>query len=990
MRRTSTIIILTFLLVCLGMEALPRQAWAQTGKLDGRVTDTAGSSIPGATVLLVGTQQGTATDTQGRFVIIGIEPGTYSIRVSFVGYTTQVIENVLITSDRTRTLDVTLSQEVVQGGEVVVEAIRPVVDANQTTSRALVTGDVISRLPVTSLQDVIARTSNSYDGFIRGSRRFETRTILEGVDISDAFNQIAPNATGRSYAGAVYDNTNRANQTNPSLFSINPDAVSEVTVNTGATEARYAAASGGVVTVSLEEGRGPIRGTASFRAAPKINRPGPDSLNFYEDAQAYFTERDTKIAEDAPSADLFTWTEDKYSAGDDPEIDGRFSLGGSITDKWGFFASGQFFQTSGFQPNEFSRRVNGLLKTSYNLSPKTRLSATGIIEDRGLWGQWNNTSYNDFFRFYLEGVAQDDGGSYLGSLKLTQLLSEKSFLDVQVYRTYKRTRYGYVDDDGNGFTDLGEDGDFIDFTDPANIGKYIGTGADKSKMFYENISDGFSDVQLFLPNGNRYKAAQPQPYSEDASQTNLGFKVDYSNQIALNHFIQAGAEAKLRNFQYEQVYGVDQSGAKLNGALEPYIPTSYDRNPWEMALYASDRMEYAGLIVNVGLRLEFVNRDMDKIADYFYPFMRDTVTVTSSIDPSMQNQLARNYFNRGDAVPTDVFLNPSIGISHPIGSNGAMYFSYARTRQLVPYTTLYQMYDGNHSNNRFFNYQDPEQEPITSNNYELGVQWEFAEGWGADVNAYMRSIDNYNQVTITANNRAPAEGAPLLVGSPHTWSTSFGYADVRGVEMVLRRSPLDLGKDITLGVTASYTFSSVEQAIVAGENNRDFNSESPGDVTIPFDNTDDFRNFAQNVRGGASTLTGGYDRTHRFIIRSVASLPYDISIGLSSNLETGFLYPKEVDADPRDRELLTGPTNYQIDLRLEKRFLFQDRFGVDVYVDVTNLTDHENIIAYETATAGTRQVFEETGAPGPRLITRDGTALYGPARNIYFGTRLRF
>jgi hypothetical protein len=144
------------------------------------------------------------------------------------------------------------------------------------------------------------------------------------------------------------------------------------------------------------------------------------------------------------------------------------------------------------------------------------------------------------------------------------------------------------------------------------------------------------------------------------------------------------------------------------------------------------------------------------------------------------------------------------------------------------------------------------------------------------------------------------------------------------------------------------------------------------------------------VSGGSSALIGGYDRTNRFVVRSVASLPYGINLGLTGNLESGFLYPRVLNADPRDRDLLTGPTNYQIDLRLEKRFLFTDRFGLDVYIDVTNLTDHSNVVAYEKGTPDGPAVFEETGVPGRRLIQADGTSLYGPARNIYFGSRIRF
>jgi outer membrane receptor protein involved in Fe transport len=682
---------------------------------------------------------------------------------------------------------------------------------------------------------------------------------------------------------------------------------------------------------------------------------------------------------------LFNWQEGMYDFAGDPEVDLRFTAGGSITNNWSFIAGGQWFQTNGYQPNQFRKRVGGTLKTSYSISDRSRITALGIVEDRGLWGGWNNRSYHDFWRYYLEGVAQDDGASYLGSIEWRQVLSANSFVTAQAYRTLKRTRYGYVDDDGNGFTDPGEDGDFLDFTDPDVISEYIGVGED-GKMFSTNIANAFADITgITEPGGTRLRTAQPLPYSEDVTSTLNGIRLDYSSQVTFNHLIQAGVDVKLRQFDYEQIYGIDTDGAKLNGAVEPFVHNDWERNPWEIALHLSDRMEYAGLIVNVGLRAEFVNRDMEEVVDHFYPFVRDTVDING-------RPLARNFFNRGDAVPTDVFLNPRIGVSHPIGSSAAMYFSYARNQQLPPFTQLYEWYDGNHSNNVFFQYQDPNQDPITSNNYELGVQWEFAQGWGADANAYMRSIDNYGSVGFTAANRNPTPDDPTIVGARHVFSTSFGYADARGIELVLRRAPLDIATDVNLGITASYTYSTVERADpVAGSPSYADNDPENPISQLPFDVADDLTHFPLNVRGGSSTLTGGYDRRHRIVLRSVAALPYDFSVGLTGSLESGFLYRKQIDADPRDRELLTGPTNHQIDIRLEKRFFFMQRAGVDVFLDVINLLNRKNIIAYNSNTLTDEpEIFERTGNPGSRLIQRDGTALYGVARNVYFGARLRF
>ncbi|HET6566907.1 MAG TPA: TonB-dependent receptor [Rhodothermales bacterium] len=985
MRRLGTAQLLAFLLF-LGLQALPGVAWAQTGKLSGTVTETGTTNpVPGATVVLENTTFATATDSEGRYVIIGITPGVFTVRFSSVGFTPKAIEDVRVTSDRTTTLNANLAIEVVQGNEVVVEAERPVVDQNQTTSRALITQEEISRLPVTSLQDVISRTANSYEGFIRGSRRIETKTVIEGIDVTDAFYALAPNLSygGGSFTGSTYNNTNKADEVNTSMFTLSPEAVSEVTVNTGATDARYATASGGVVAIVMEEGRGPLSGSFSARVSPQINIPGPDSLAFYPTAEVatYNAVRDQLTEEGKKEAALFTWTPDKYQIGHKPEMDMRFSLGGSLTDKWTFMTSGQWFQTNGFEPNYFDKRVGGTLKTSYNLSKNTRLTAFGIVEDRGLWGGWNNRNYHDYWRYYLEGVAQDDGGSYLGSLQWTQVLSPTSFFSLQAYRTFTRTRYGYVDDNANGFTDPGEDGDFLDFKDPAVISTYIGD-AQEGKMFSKNISNTYPVIGNLATDTWKMRAGQPVPYSEDASNTTNGLRLDYSNQITFNHFLQAGAEFKARQFDYEEVYGIDVSW--LNETDEPYKYQNWTRHPWEFSLYGSDRMEYRGLIVNLGLRADVINRDTRKLADYFSPFQRDTVVVAG-------RELARNVFQRGDRVPMEVYLNPRIGVSHPIGSRAAMYFSYARNVQLI-YATLYTFYDGNNSRSSFFNYQDPAQKPIKSNNYELGLQWEFAPGWGADVNAYMRAIENYGQILLEATGRVPA-GETIAPGTPsdvYRYATSFGYADARGVELVLRRRPLQLAPDVTLGLTASYTYSTVEQAANAA-GSLGFADPDGTVKQLPFDAAKDAINFPIAVVGGRSTLAQGYDRRHRGVLRAVSALPLNFSLGLTGTLESGFLYQKIINVDARDRKLLTGPTNYQIDLRAEKRFNFSDRLGADLYVDVINLTNRLNVIAYNrNEFSGEGRTFQETGNPGSRLVQPDGSTLYGPARNIYFGARVRF
>lgn len=980
----------TFLFVLL-LEALSSIVYAQSGKLSGTVKDAAnGQGLPGVTVILQNTNLGGVTDSQGRYNIIGVSAGVYTVRYSFVGYDTKTVSNVRVTSSITTTQNVELSESR-QATEVSITAQRMVVDQNQTASRALVTGEEINNLPVTNLNEALGKTSNSYDGYVRGSRRFETKTIVEGVDISDAFYTVSQ--VGNT---VTMQNTNRADQTSASMFNLNPESVEEVSVNTGATGANYSSASGGVVAISLAEGRGKLRGSFSARIAPSIGQPGPDSLAVYLDGAKYTTERDALLAS-ANTADVtraklyYGWTPDKYTEGG-PEMDVRGSIGGSLGKFANFSLSGQLFQSNGYLPNYYRKSVNGQFKSTFNLTSSTQLSLVGLIQNDGLWGNWNNRDYQDLWRFYLEGVAQKDGGSYMGSAMLRQNFGKKSFATVQMYRTFKQSRIGYVDDNGDGFTQLGEQGDFIDLRTNENIAKYIGASSGtnkrdevaKPRMFIDIQTDtgGSETAGIFTPTGGRFRTARPTPFQEDITSQTDGLKFDFTSQVNNEHLIQFGAEYKKRSFDFFQIDGLPGESPMLNPQLEPYMIEYWDRHPTETSLYISDRMEYAGLKINAGLRVDMIDRDMQKITDYFFPMTQQRVDYQG-------RSVLRNVFVRGEEVPVDVLWNPRIGISHPIGSTASMYFAYSRSQQLLSYFDMYRLYSGNFSRNVFAPaYRDPETDPITSNNFELGVQWEFIPGWGVDINAYGRSIANYGLAGFSTTNRTPA-GQTAVGLSSYSFVTDFGYADARGIELVLRRAPRKLTEDIRLSANVSYTYSSVESAAAAGVNQTSFVCTGACVTQLPFDNAEDFKNYAINAAGG-TTLTGGFNRLHRVIARGTSTLPFGISAGLNATFESGFLYRKAIGADPRGRELLTAPYNAQVDLRLEKRFNFGQSLGLDVYLDGKNILNRHNIVGYDTSVANQLVFLQDQGIPGTRLVLGDGTTLYGPGRTFYFGARVRF
>src|SRR5512132_3483650 len=88
--------------------ALPAQT---TGDIEGRVIDTSGSPLPGATVEATSPKmQGIRIEVSGRdgkYRILAVPPGRYRIKARLEGFET-VEESVTVSLDATETLDLKL------------------------------------------------------------------------------------------------------------------------------------------------------------------------------------------------------------------------------------------------------------------------------------------------------------------------------------------------------------------------------------------------------------------------------------------------------------------------------------------------------------------------------------------------------------------------------------------------------------------------------------------------------------------------------------------------------------------------------------------------------------------------------------------------------------------------------------------------------------------------------------------------------------------
>jgi len=81
------------------------------GEITGRVIDPKWQApLPGANVLLLDTKLGVATDRAGTYKISNITPSTYTIKVTFIGYTS-IEHQVQVEENRTIVLDFNLVPE---------------------------------------------------------------------------------------------------------------------------------------------------------------------------------------------------------------------------------------------------------------------------------------------------------------------------------------------------------------------------------------------------------------------------------------------------------------------------------------------------------------------------------------------------------------------------------------------------------------------------------------------------------------------------------------------------------------------------------------------------------------------------------------------------------------------------------------------------------------------------------------------------------------
>jgi len=96
--------------------------YAQSGKIEGRITDKSNNEpLPFVNVIIDGTNIGSSTDFDGKFIFTGLEPGFINLRASFVGYNSILSDDILITNSGTAYIELQMTPSATKLDEVVIK-----------------------------------------------------------------------------------------------------------------------------------------------------------------------------------------------------------------------------------------------------------------------------------------------------------------------------------------------------------------------------------------------------------------------------------------------------------------------------------------------------------------------------------------------------------------------------------------------------------------------------------------------------------------------------------------------------------------------------------------------------------------------------------------------------------------------------------------------------------------------------------------------------
>lgn len=373
---------------------------AQTRKISGTVTDESGDPMAGVSVMIKGTQHGTATDIDGKYSLSASTGAV--LEFSYIGYLTQTV-----TVGERSIINITMREDVAALDEVVVIAYGTQKKSSVTGAISTVDAATIEKRPITSVTAALEGTTPGITTTANYGAPGESSTVqIRGIGTVNGSNSPLVVVDGVPYPGAISD--------------INPEDVQSMSVlKDAASAALYGnRAANGVILITTKKSKSErtqitfktnqgwynraVKDYKTTTTSQWMNAAYQDMLSTYVNTQGIARNDANAMAAahkyvrenfvdnyayvnifNAPNDQLFDsngkFTNASIQSGYDDDLDwfdaaertgyrGEYYLSGSgATQKSDYFFSLGYLSENGYMTDANFRRING--RMAINISP---------------------------------------------------------------------------------------------------------------------------------------------------------------------------------------------------------------------------------------------------------------------------------------------------------------------------------------------------------------------------------------------------------------------------------------------------------------------------------------------------------------------------------------------------------------------------------------------------------------------------------------------
>jgi hypothetical protein len=249
----------------------------------------------------------------------------------------------------------------------------------------------------------------------------------------------------------------------------------------------------------------------------------------------------------------------------------------------------------------------------------------------------------------------------------------------------------------------------------------------------------------------------------------VGLVADLVSQVHRSHELKAGISLEYTDFSERR----EQNHGEITTPFEeaPQNWWYYDATPIRLSAYIQDKMEFEGLVANIGLRLEYQNTGLNQ-------FILDPDVIFAT-NPYVNDNYIEGGYSWEKLTSSDkgtkLFVQPRLGISHPITASTKVFFNYGHFLQPPVIDQLF-LQQTNGSNGGFVPNLEANWPRTIA--YELGFEVGFAESYLLRFTGFYKDVSD----ELSSQSIISFDDANNIQTDANTQ-----YRDIRGFELRLEK-----------------------------------------------------------------------------------------------------------------------------------------------------------------------------------------------------------